>query len=115
MDDLNEAIGQILSDPEKMRQLQNVAVMMGLGGGQNSPPPKASSVSEKAEEPELFSKLAPLLGTVGGENETTAFLRALRPLLSKERQEKLDGAMRILRVLRILPLLKDKGFLPMLL
>ena len=39
----------------------------------------------------------------------SALLRALRPLLSHARQKKVDEAIRILQMLRLLPLLKESG------
>lgn len=56
-------------------------------------------------------KLAPLLSTFRQEDNNTRLLHALRPLLGPERQKKLDEAVRILSMLRLVPLLKGQGIL----
>lgn len=38
MDDMMEKIQEVLSDPESMGQIQQLAQMFGLGGGQSAPP-----------------------------------------------------------------------------
>ena len=45
------------------------------------------------------------------EDDATRLLRALRPLLSQARQKKVDEALKILQMLRLLPLLKESGVL----
>ena len=50
MDDLNQQISQLLSDPNSMRQLQNVMSSLGLGGGASQGPwgPWAGASKAKA-------------------------------------------------------------------
>ena len=64
--------------------------------------------------PEMLNtimKIAPLLGTLNQEDDNTRLLHALRPLLKSERQKKLDEAIKIMRMLKFLPLLKQQGIL----
>ncbi len=64
--------------------------------------------------PEMLNtlmKIAPLLGTFNQEDDNTRLLYALRPLLKIERQKKLDEAIKIMRMLRFLPILKEQGIL----
>ena len=56
-------------------------------------------------------KLAPLLSSLNQEDDSTRFLHALRPMLSNERQTKLDQASKILQLMRMLPLLRSQGIL----
>lgn len=140
MDDLNQQINQILSDPQSMQQIQNMAAALGLGAPnaepqpaptpQNKPPntPDLSALlaglgggSSPAPEPagglgglspqllQTVGKLAPLLSQANQEDDSTRLLRALRPLLSAARQQKLDEAIKILQMMRLLPLLKSSG------
>ncbi len=52
-------------------------------------------------------KFLPLLsGGIGQEDENTALLRALRPHLHGEREKRLDGAIKLLQMSRVFPLLK---------
>lgn len=45
----------------------------------------------------------------GGENEQIKLLKALKPHLSEERRRKTDTAIKILKLIDMLPMLKDAG------
>lgn len=59
----------------------------------------------------LITRLAPLLSSLQQEDDSTRLLHALRPLLGTHRQQKLDEALRLLQIMRALPLLKQSGIL----
>ena len=82
-----------------------------LGGGQQANNALASlgGLGDNAQMLGMVGKLAPLLGQAGREDDSTRLLRALRPLLGAERQKKVDEALRILQMMRLLPLLKESG------
>ncbi len=87
--------------------------LLGTLGG-SSPQPAASTGGNLTGglTPELLqtvTRLAPLLGQVNREDDSTRLLRALRPLLGEARQKKLDEAIKILQMMRLLPLLKESG------
>lgn len=93
-------------------------VLNALGGGaapsQPAPAPLGAPNGGGAGgiSPEMLgmvTKLAPLLGQVNREDDSTRLLRALRPLLSPGRQKKVDEAVKILQMMRLLPLLKESG------
>ena len=44
-----------------------------------------------------------------GRTDSTRLLRALRPMLSERRRQKLDQALKLLQFMRVLPLLKSSG------
>ena len=85
----------------------------GLGAGQQNQQQNAlaglGGVGDNAQMLSMVTKLAPLLGQVNREDDSTRLLRALRPLLGPERQKKVDEAMKILQMMRLLPLLKESG------
>lgn len=139
MDDLAGKLHEILNSPEGMAQVQNLAQMLGqnqqassspapsspagsgtlsslLGGlnhtipadGNSSPLPDANTL-------QLVTRLAPMLSAVRQEDDSTRLLRALRPLLGPERQKKLDEAIRLLQMMRMLPMLRQSGILSSLL
>ena len=43
------------------------------------------------------------------DDDTTRLLNSLRPFLGADKQHRLDQAERMLKLLKILPLLKDNG------
>lgn len=138
MEDLSQQIQNILSDPQAMGQIQGLLNSLNTGGGQESssapePAPASSGPDFSAllgalagSQPagnssttaltgltpqtlSLVSRLGPLLSQAGREDDATRLLRALRPLLGHARQKKVDEAIRILQMLRLLPLLKESG------
>jgi hypothetical protein len=90
-----------------------------LGGAaqeQSSPEPSepaqaSSPFGLDSDALQMITKVAPLLSSFRQEDDSTRFLRALRPLLGEDRQKKLDEAVKILQMMRMLPLLKNSGIL----
>ena len=58
----------------------------------------------------MLLKVAPLISSLQQETDGTRLLRALRPLLSPSRQKRLDEAIHMLQLMRILPFLKGNLF-----
>ena len=58
-----------------------------------------------------FSNLLPLLSQLNSHDEREDFICALKPLLSDERRRKADEAMKFIKLLSIIPLLKEKGIM----
>ena len=58
-----------------------------------------------------FSNLLPLLSALNSRDEREDFICALKPLLSDERRKKADEAMKFVKLLSIIPLLKEKGIM----
>lgn len=105
MDDLSQRIQQVLSDPQAMSQLQG---MLGALGAQSGPAVQPSApLPQPAGDLSSLGHLLPLLQQQAAEDDSSRLLSALRPLLSPARQQKLDEASRLLRILRLLPLLRE--------
>lgn len=85
----------------------------GLGGkGQEAPAPSSPLANLGGLDPQMLQmvgKLAPMLSQINREDDSTRLLHALRPLLGPARQKKLDEAIKILQMMRLLPLLKESG------
>lgn len=60
---------------------------------------------------QMMLKMMPLLNSFQQEDNSTRLLQSLRPLLSRERQQKLDEAARMMKMFRLLPLLQSQGML----
>ncbi len=109
MDDFAEKIGSILSDEESMKQIGELAAMLGLSPD-SAPQPEAP----KAPDTPDMSAISGLMQKMKGfqpDDDNTRFLLALRPLLGEEKQNKIDRAVKILRLLNILPLISESGLL----
>ena len=108
MDDLNEKLTRLLSDPEGMAKIK--ATLSALGGGETtpeSPPPPENPMPDLSG----ISRLMPLLSGMGQETPDTRLLYALRPYLHGQRAQRLDEAVHLLRLTRLLPLLQEQGIL----
>ncbi len=106
-DDLQSKLESLLSSPDS---LQQIAQLMSSLGAADTPPPAPPPPSDPPDLSMLL-KLAPLLSSLSAENEHTALLKALRPYLHGEREKRLDESMKLLRMLELLPLLKEGGLL----
>ncbi len=112
MSELQDTINQIMSNPEAMRQVQSLGEKLGLSGNSATPPQAASPApvqSGNAEMMSALSRLAPLMRSAAPNDETTALLNALKPFLSGEKLQRLQSAGRLIRLVRMIPLLKDSG------
>lgn len=114
-------LGSLLSSlsPEDMSRLQTLAGSL-LGG--SSPGPQANPAQGPRPEkgmpdlsgtglPDLtqFANLAPVLSAFGKHDDRVSFIEALKPLLSEGRRKKADEAIKLLRLLSLLPLLRERG------
>lgn len=105
-DDLQSKLDALLKSPDS---LQQIAQMMATLSATDDPPP--APPPSDTHDLSMLLKLAPLLSSLSAENEHTALLKALRPYLHGEREKRLDESMKLLRMLELLPLLKEGGLL----
>lgn len=121
MDDLAEKLSGILNDPQSMAQVRKMAE--GLFS-QNEEPDNHSGVSSlsgllgNAPQSDGFSmpdatsimRVVSLLKNSGNDSRS-GLLLALKPHLSEERQERVDKAVKILKLVSLMPILKEQGLL----
>jgi len=110
MDDLNAKLDSILSDPEAMKEIAQLASSLGVKA------PGVHKESEQALAPSasalsMMSGLMPMLGQLKAEDDTTRLLDAIRPFLSEERREKLDKAKKLTQIMRLMPMLRELNIL----
>lgn len=93
MDDLQEKINSVLSDPEQLQQVFAFARSLGL-----EPPGEADA---SPSEPDIAPppELGTLLAQAGRlDHRQEALLAALKPFLKPARREKVDRAMQAARL-----------------
>lgn len=114
-----EKMQSLLSDPESMQQLQELAQMLQADSGQesaetNSAPSEAEPAGSMNAGGGLdlgaLMKVSQLMGTAK-EDSDTALLLALKPHLQEERQKKVEKAVKMLKLLSIWSMLKESGML----
>lgn len=108
MDDLSEKLAGILNDPESMERVRQMAENL---------------LSEKEEKPQNNNNfdffpdgdtLKTIMNIVSrlksSDNDSrTQLIAALKPHLSEPKREKADTAIKILKLIEMLPLIKETG------
>ncbi|MCD8086755.1 MAG: hypothetical protein LUF28_10685 [Clostridiales bacterium] len=125
MEDFEEKLNTILSSPETMGQIMALANSISGKPGGESPvreaPPQAQEAPAQPSQagpvgqagdmlsllqgldPSMLTKLSALYQAyTHGEEEKTALLSAMRPFLRPERQEKVEKALQITRISRVI-------------
>lgn len=101
MAELGDQLNAILSDPGSMAQIMQLAQQLSGGQAQTeqpTPPPPAAP----ALDPQLLTQLAPLLQEYQrGNSQTMQLLMALRPFLRPEKQEKVERAAQLSRLIHV--------------
>lgn len=108
MDDLSQKLTEILNDEESMNKVRSLAenILSNNETQSNSDGNFGLSANE-------LSMIMGIIGRLknGKDDKRTALLSALKPNLSAEKQEKVDVAIKLLKLIEILPLLKESGIL----
>ena len=129
MADFDEKLNSLLSNPEAMAQIMQMA--QSLSGGQaqqppqqplqqpvrpapppppaQAPPPSGGDLLSSLSgltggiDPTMLTKLLPLIHELGSQNDSNArqLLYALRPYLKPERQEKIERALQLARLFHL--------------
>lgn len=107
MGELEERIEQLLNDPAQMARLGRLA--QSLMGGED-PPTAAPNAGEPGPDPALLGRVARLMQAGAGEaSDRDGLLRALAPYLSPDRRRRLERALRLARLGRVMRLLGEES------
>ena len=115
--EFDEKLNSILSNPDAMSQIMQLA--QSLSGGQEQaplppPPPQPTPRSSAPAQdilssltggldPKLLTRLLPVIQELGGQQDSNAraLLYALRPYLKPDRQEKVERALQLARLFHL--------------
>lgn len=106
MDDISQKIQSLLNDEESMRQIQELAAMF---SGDNS----SASQEQPASDSLGINPAAimQLIGTTSQQDKNCDLLLALREHLSIEKQQKIDKAIRLIKLYNIFIAMRENGML----
>ena len=109
MEDLADKLSGILNDPESMAQVKAMAESL-FSGGENPLAGMGSNPSPAEDIPDVGSimRVVNLLKNQQADNRS-GLLMALKPHLSSERQLRVDKAVKILKLVSLMPILKEQG------
>ena len=71
---------------------------------------QTDTVSGNSDTVSQLMKFLPVISDMNKDDDTTRLLKALKPFLSEERRSKLDEATRILRLMKLLPVIRQIRF-----
>jgi hypothetical protein len=102
VDDLSAKLGELLNDPETVSKIGEMAKNL-------FPEQESQNEGNSPDMLKIMSLINRFKNT--GENENQRLLMALKPHLSNERQKKVDTAVKILKLLELMPVLSESGLL----
>ena len=98
MDDLEGKINQVLGNPEQMAQILSIARSLGAAPPQED----GEAPAEPAGLPDDMGPMLEVIRQAGRvDQREITLLNALKPYCSKERQGRIDRALRIARLSQI--------------
>lgn len=118
MSEFDEKLNTLLSNPESMAQIMQLAKSLSgqeeTGQTAENPPPKPEPPPQSASpppqgsgalgfDPKLIAQFAPLFKELNNaqSGEARQLLYALRPYLSTQRQEKVERALQLARLIHV--------------
>lgn len=118
--DISELLSSV--SPEDMEKLKTVAASLMQNGNsrENQTADAASTASAPVTETKpslpaadagLISGIAAVGKLMHTDDDRIRFIEALKPLLSENKRQKADEAEKLLRLMTVLPALKDSGLL----
>jgi hypothetical protein len=124
-----EKISELLSDPESIRQINELADMLREGLSEantqtESEQPQSPAASEERGNPEDlsgepfggvdFAQILQILALISDppKDKNVDFLSALKPLMSEEKQPKIERSIKLLKLYDMYAVLKENGLIP---
>ncbi|MEG1943329.1 MAG: hypothetical protein RR049_05880 [Angelakisella sp.] len=118
MDSMAEKLEQLLNDENTVSQIQQILSSLREGGGISQPTGEAEPQGggEGGINPAMMKGLLNMLpmsggGASGGDDPNVELLRALRPFLSTKRKKKVSEAVKMMKLMDMLPMITQSGLL----
>lgn len=111
MEDLTGKMQALLSDPESVQQLSELAAMFQGGGGSDAAASAPALPESGGLDPRVLMRLSELMQTQQKPDRNTALLLALKPYLGERRQSRTDKAVRLLRLYGLWKAAQQSGML----
>lgn len=93
MDELEEKLGSILSDPQTMEKIMSIAQSLGQPSSESGEPAPAQNEGPE-QDLSMLQSISGLVKTGNVTREQQALLTALTPYLNRDRISRLERAMR---------------------
>ena len=114
MDDISKTLADLLNDPDSLNRVREMAE--NILGNSSEPTPQQESnhnsiFGDMDIDPSQLGKIMSVMSRLKSnrDDDRARLLLALKPHLSPPRREKVDTAVKLLKLIDLLPLLKDSG------
>ena len=111
MEDLTGKIQALLSDPESMQQLSELAAMFQGGDAPQAAAPVPAACGASGFDPSMLLKISELMQTQQQPDRNTTLLLAIKPYLGERRQLRTDKAVKLLRLYSMWKAARQSGML----
>lgn len=116
MEDIASKISEILADEQSLKQLSELASMLGLTGEAPAlpEPRQLPAISPSSDMPIDIVSIMGIMSKIkdcSKDDQNVNFLCALKPLLAKEKHERVDKAIKLIKLLNLWPVIKESGLL----
>ncbi len=94
---------------EDMVKIKGIAESIMSNSDENTPKhnePKQEALSNFPINADMMQKIMGVMGKMNREDYRTRLIRDLKPLLSAERKQRADDAIKFLQIMEVLPLLR---------
>ncbi len=107
--DWEQKLDHLLNSPEGLAKIEQMMAAFGGGAPAESPPPPPTQPAADLPDLSGLLQLAPLMSQFGKDDQNTVLLKALRPYLHGDREKRLDESVKLMQLLKLLPLLRERG------
>lgn len=111
MDDFASKITDLLNDPEGLNQISQLASSLMSGNEKKPSDEQGLNLPFDVSQMGSIMKVMSAVKQQSQDDNNTRLLIALKPHLSKERGEKVDKAISLLKIVKLLPILKESGLM----
>ena len=102
LSDLFSKVSELLSDPDSAQKIKSIAASLSGGGSESSEEFSDSRALVSSDEGASGGDLLPSFGFTSSHSREVNLLNALRPYLRSSRAEKVDRALKAIRVIDLL-------------
>ena len=117
MDDIASKITELLGDPQGMKRISDIASSLMSQNSQEQQNDSQFNLNDMQIDPVQMGSIMKIMSALRSQNtedDNTRLLLALKPHLSQERRKKVDKAISLLKIIKLLPLLKENGLMNLL-
>ena len=112
MDDIANKITEILNDKDSFEKISQMASTFMNGNNYQEEAKENNQLTDFSFDPTQMGNIMKMMNVLKSNNKddkNTKLLLALKPHLSIERGKKIDKAISILKIVKMIPLLKECG------